>query len=309
MNNAISFFITLIIVVFASCEKIFEEDIEQRKVVILSPGDSVSIQGQSVTFWWNEIEGATQYELQVVSPNFSNITQLVLDTIVETNKYAFNFNFGEYQCRVRALNGAYSTAYTVHTFFIDSTSNLSGQFINIISPNDSFFTNNTLVNFQWMALSAANDYRFELATPDFNGNVILDINLNQTNFSYTLNEGSYTWRVRGQNNTSNTAYATRVLFVDITPPIVPTLLTPQDNAIINADSVTLTWAGDTNFAFDSVYVYQDSLALVPVVARRATGRNFSFNGSIGEDYFWRVKTIDNASNISQFSVLRKFSFQ
>ncbi len=294
----------------ASCEKIFEEDIEKQKVIIISPADSALISGQSVTFWWEEIEGATQYELQVVSPGFNNATQLLLDTLLDINKCLFNFNnSGAYECRVRALNGAYRTAYTIHSFTLDSSSNLSAQALSILSPDDNLFTKEIRITFEWLPLLAADDYRFEIASPDFNGNTILDVNLNQTSFAYTLDEGTYSWRVRAQNSSSNTSYVTRSLTIDLTPPTVPSLLSPEDNAVIPSDTAILTWSSATDIAFDSVFIYQDSLALLPVVMNRSVTRNYSFGGVQGEDYFWRVKSVDNANNTSPFSLIRKFTFQ
>lgn len=299
----------IVLMIFSACEKVFEENIDKDKVIILTPADSSSVSSQTITFWWNEIEGATEYELQVVSPNFDSINALLLDTLLSKNKFVFNFAPGKYQCRVRALNSAYATNYTIHSFSLDSTLDLNNQLVSIISPADSFYTNDSRINFSWQPLLAANDYRFEIGQPDFSGTIILDVNLTQTNINYTLDEGIYTWRVRGQNNSSNTGYSTRTVIIDSTVPITPALTSPQNNAVINNDSVSLVWSGESNFLFDSVYVYQDSLATTSVASVKTNNRRYIFEGSLGENYFWRVKTIDLAGNVGQFSLLRKFSFQ
>lgn len=309
MNIHLCVIMAIVLMIFSACEKVFEENIDKDKVIILTPADSSSVSSQTITFWWNEIEGATEYELQVVSPNFDSINALLLDTLLSKNKFVFNFAPGKYQCRVRALNSAYATNYTIHSFSLDSTLDLNNQLVSIISPADSFYTNDSRINFSWQPLLAANDYRFEIGQPDFSGTIILDVNLTQTNINYTLDEGIYTWRVRGQNNSSNTGYSTRTVIIDSTVPITPALTSPQNNAVINNDSVSLVWSGESNFLFDSVYVYQDSLATTSVASVKTNNRRYIFEGSLGENYFWRVKTIDLAGNVGQFSLLRKFSFQ
>lgn len=309
MNIHLCVIMAIVLMIFSACEKVFEENIDKDKVIILTPADSSSVSSQTITFWWNEIEGATEYELQVVSPNFDSINALLLDTLLSKNKFVFNFAPGKYQCRVRALNSAYATNYTIHSFSLDSTLDLNNQLVSIISPADSFYTNDSKINFSWQPLLAANDYRFEIGQPDFSGTIILDVNLTQTNINYTLDEGIYTWRVRGQNNSSNTVYSTRTVIIDSTVPITPSLTSPQNNAVINNDSVSLVWTGESNFLFDSVYVYQDSLATTSLASVKTNNRRYIFEGSLGENYFWRVKTIDLAGNVGQFSLLRKFSFQ
>ncbi len=294
-----------------SCEKIFEENIEKKTIVILAPADSAIVEGQTVTFWWEAIEGAAGYELQVVAPAFQSASNLWLDTIVEENKFTFLFSPGNYEWRIRGINSAYQTAFSYAVFTVDSSADLSGQTLLLISPNDNLITNQTRILFKWSMLSVADDYRFELAQPDFSGSIVLDINLTSDTFSYTLDEGQYQWRVRAQNNTSNTQYATRTITIDTTAPLPPTLTAPANDEFIVNDSVQLSWSRNSvDVVFDSVFIYQDSLAINVFKTDRTTVSSYLFTtGALSSSYYWRVKSIDAAGNAGSFSSLRKFILQ
>jgi hypothetical protein len=306
-NSAI-FIFTILLSAFYSCVIIEEENIEYSRVIALAPADSATVTNQTVTFWWSEIEGATQYEMQVVSPTFSNTLQLWVDTVVTDDKFTFTFSPGTYQWRIKAANGAYETRYTIYNFTIDSTSDLSNQTVLLVYPEENDTTNQTRITFQWSPLLNATDYRFELSEPDFNGTILLDVNLFTDTITYTLDEGSYSWRVRGQSVSSNTVYATRSFTIDTTSPSAPVLNAPDDNAMVS-DTVNLQWTRSNDAVADSVFVYPDSTYSVIIVNSKTSQSTYSFTGTIGNSYFWRVKSIDGAGNDSPFSIGRKFTIQ
>lgn len=106
------------IFLLTSCIDIIEEDINDKKIELLSPSDSLKTKETNHRFWWNSISGALWYELQVVSPDFSNISSLKLDTTVEINNFQFSLQPGVYHWRVRALNGSSSTDYSENLLVI-----------------------------------------------------------------------------------------------------------------------------------------------------------------------------------------------
>jgi hypothetical protein len=116
MNRKISFQIlsALIVMFCLSCSDIFETDISGSNVELLAPSDSLITNQTSQKFWWNYVTGALWYELQVVSPNFSNVSGVKLDTLLETNNFQLSLQPGVYHWRVRALNGSSSSMYTEH---------------------------------------------------------------------------------------------------------------------------------------------------------------------------------------------------
>lgn len=110
----------LILGVFG-CSDIFEKNLEQQKVNIIGPADSLIASQRNFTFWWDYVEGATGYQLQIAEPSFLNVERLMLDTIVTGNKIDFSLMPGSYQWRVSAVNSTSATLFTTYTLVVDTS--------------------------------------------------------------------------------------------------------------------------------------------------------------------------------------------
>ncbi len=95
-----------------ACIDVFEIDLTEKNVELLAPSDGLITDVTSHIFWWSDVKGALGYELQIVSPDFSNISILKVDTILETDNFKFMLQPGNYHWRVRAFNGASSSVFT-----------------------------------------------------------------------------------------------------------------------------------------------------------------------------------------------------
>lgn len=102
------------------CDDILEKDISDDNVNMLAPADHIELNTLNVNFWWQFVEGANKYQLQIVSPGFKAISQMVLDTVLLKNKWNGKLLEGNYQWRVKAINDYYATSYTTMTFSIDT---------------------------------------------------------------------------------------------------------------------------------------------------------------------------------------------
>ena len=78
------------------CTDIFEADLTEDVVVIQAPGDGVTLEDLTVTFWWEPTVGANFYNLQIVSPSFDNVEYIVLDSNTTQTLYAFTLESKEY---------------------------------------------------------------------------------------------------------------------------------------------------------------------------------------------------------------------
>ena len=291
-----------------------EVDLSKTTVVLRAPSDNLQTSTFTHTFWWYEVEGATGYEIQVVSPSFANLATLLLDSNTISDQYTLTLTPGSYEWQVRAYNGSSTTPFTTFTLGIDSSPDLASQFMVLTSPVNNWVTNQMTVTFKWDTLSNADDYRFEIYTPDFNGTVELAPQTETgDSTSHTFSqEGIFQWRVRGQNDFSNTPYTTYLLEIDTTAPNVPSLSLPLNNQNLT-DSIN-TWNWDRGVVtgssiMDSLFFYSDT-NMVNLILDVYTA-NTSYADSIGGpgDYYWRVLSIDAASNRSAYSVLRKFTIQ
>jgi|ERR1035437_3525948 hypothetical protein len=103
----------------SSCDDIFIKDISNTEITIECPKDGFTTSSTSeILFWWDNLDGATRYDLQIVSPDFTNITQLNLDVSIDSCKYTLTLPSGNYQWRIRASNDAYVTQFTTRNLFI-----------------------------------------------------------------------------------------------------------------------------------------------------------------------------------------------
>jgi len=308
------FYITiaaLIISLVFSCTKdIIETDLKNKIVTLDAPADKYSTTTQTQLFWWEPVDGALKYNLQIVEPSFSFVQQLMLDTNVAATKYSFTLPSGTYQWRVRAFNGSSNTAYTVRTITIDSISSLANQTIVLASPANNSFFNTYTQTFRWQKLQNTTDYEFQIINQTNSSNVI-SITQTDTSYSYTfLAEGQYTWQVRGQNVTSNTLYSSNTITIDVTPPVVSTPSSPA-NATTVVNPVDLKWYRDASSIGDSLFIATDSTFKTPIYYSGyfiVLTYNFTA-GTSGQNYYWRLRSKDAAGNLSAYSSFWRFTVQ
>jgi hypothetical protein len=314
MNKAF-YSLIFIVITLISCDDIFEKNLEKESVSIIAPTNNFKTNIQTQSFWWEKLKGASNYHLQIVSPSYSSIHQLILDTIIEHNIFPFTLLPGEYQWRIRANNNSSSTPYTTFSIQIDSTTNLSNQIVLLQSPLNGIYTNFLTNNYTWQSVFSATSYNIQIASPDFSSslNIILDSTIINNNLNYTFNEeGIYQWRVKAINSSSASLFSsTRTITSDTTRPYPPTLTLPLYNSIINSQPFSFNWNRDSNqqlspFRGDSIYIYTDSLNTPAKPAIFVTSSSYIDSLPSGI-YFWRVKTIDQANNISFFSTHGKFT--
>ncbi len=95
-------------------------DISGETVVITSPADNASFSTtDTINFSWNAINGADEYTIEIVTPNFENPTTTITnETLTETSTSKSNLSAGNYQWRVKAKNVIYGTVYTIQNFTI-----------------------------------------------------------------------------------------------------------------------------------------------------------------------------------------------
>jgi hypothetical protein len=96
------------------------QDISNAEIVINCPKDEFSTKSENnIFFWWEPLSGAESYNLQIVSPDFEDIMQLRLDVSIDSCKYTINLPPGNYQWRIRAYNGSFSTSFITRTITIN----------------------------------------------------------------------------------------------------------------------------------------------------------------------------------------------
>jgi len=316
-----SMLLIMLATVFFACEDIIEKDISKDRITLMAPADNLTTIQLTHTFWWDWLEDAEQYNIQIVEGSFSSVTRFVLDSTVSENKFTYTLTPGNFEWRVRGENNGGNTPYTTFNFKIDSTMDISSLPIYLSTPIDYDVTNNDSVTFIWQSLLNADEYLIEIDENTWGGIPYFSQYQTATSFAKKLPEGVYVWSVQGRNNTTftSTAFpAPRTLTVDTTRPLLATLILPTVNDSLNDTLNTFTWnqglvtGGGTPTALtDQISFYSDS----GVTIATSTPTTFpvslpagvtSYEDSLGSGtYYWGVRTIDAAGNISNQSEIRK----
>lgn len=289
-----------------SCEEIlFEEDISDQSVILTAPSDGVEIASNAVFFDWEPIDEATSYQIQVAVPNFDDTQQLLLNVTDTISFYELELNVGDYQWRVRAKNDSYETLYTAASFKVVPVVNFSDFTVILDLPENNLITNEPVQNLQWQNVDGATLYRVQILD---NGTVLQEQTTQDTNFDITFPEGSLNWQVRAENGTENTLYTERNILVDITNPNIPTLILPEDEAILTSGDVSFEWTREViegSTEFDTIYVYRDVALIDLVLSEQVTS---PFETTLTADsYYWFVKAQDEAGNEGDDSSVFSFT--
>lgn len=289
-----------------ACEDVFVPDISSNLIIILSPPDSSSSSIVSQNFWWQETPNVDYYNVQIVSPSFAYPLRLITDTNIYSTKFTYTLLPGTYQWRVKGINFGYETQYTINLLVIDSTPDISHQTIRLIVPPDRDTMNQLNVFFDWEGLYNADNYNFQLFYQDVQ---VLSQIIVEDSVSHTLTEGdgAYTWKVRGQNSTSNTQFSSRSIYLDTEAPGIPLLISPIINATLPDTIISFRWNRPQHTGSsvrDSLIISRDSLFFHPIVSVVLLAP--SYQDSLGQGtFFWKVRSFDKAGNCSDYSEIRR----
>lgn len=303
--------IVLLLVLLAGCKEFIEPSISKKQVVLLAPVTGTESIQYAQNFWWEEVEDALKYRLQVVSPNFGNAAKLVLDTLVTTNKFRFTLDPGAYEWRVSAENGSSKTPFTSASFIIYATS-IKQQQPQLQAPANGTFTNVSATTFQWLKLFGADKYHLQVDTNNFADEKVLFLDKTIPNLEYnvTFNKDKlYTWRVKALNDTAESKWsAIQNISYDGTPPAKVNLSLPATGAITTSP-VALKWDAVPTAVKYQLFVYKSDqkTAYSSIYPVTLTGTSYSFTGDIRDKVYWQVKAIDAAGNVGAFSDLWNFS--
>jgi hypothetical protein len=308
-----SLLILVVVLIISSCEDLVEKDITDSELILVAPGDNLRTPYSTQTFWWEEFEGARAYTLQVVSPSFESIELIFADTTITKNKFTLNLLPGKFEWRVKAQNGYYSGKYSTRTLQIDSTLDMKGQKVSLISPAEDSYLNSRSILLTWQKLYNADTYNIEVHKINWTGDLAFYFMAIKYD-SITINslfEGDYVWGIKALNRNSSTDFTTRKITIDRTVPGLPTLIEPKDKANLLNLPANLTWnrIPDTGAPVkDSVLISTDSLFNPNKIIVSKLLADSKLDNAVQDTgtYYWKVKSVDAAGNQSQFSVKRRF---
>lgn len=299
--------LALLFLTFISCEAILmEKDISKSEVVLVAPFDNAQFYSTGVTLTWDPVDDATEYQLQIATPNFANPLQIVLDTTIEENNFTQQLPIGNYEWRVRAINSGYKTNYSSRFFSVVSDADFQNNTVVLSTPANNLVTKTVLQNLSWQSIIGATDY--QVLIYDGNNTVISDQTVTATNLSYTFTEGSFSWKVRASNGTEQTLYSSRSVLIDTTVPNTPVLSSPANSSATTNTNVSFQWSRvpvTGSVEKDSIFIYTDA-ALTVLKLKKEASSPFSTTLDLGT-YYWYAKSFDEAGNLGTKSSVFSFT--
>jgi hypothetical protein len=294
-----------------SCEDIFEEDITNDTVEIISPIEGEVIKSNVVNFHWNILKGANKYRVQVYDSNQT----VVLDSLVN-NKISLTYplSAGVYEWSVSGENFGYQSVYSLPVkFSVESSDDLTNQVVILMSPTDNNYLNIINVTLNWQSILNATNYSVEVVNIDNNQSVYTNLSVVGTSVTLnipTLLDGNYEWRVKAKNATTETLnFSSRRFHIDRISPNQPQNNLPANNSLtLTANqAITFSWTliADTGviqspISYTVEFSNTNTFSTIIRTINSSTTSSLQTFTSTG-DYYWRVKAIDSAGNNSAFT--------
>lgn len=265
---------------------------------LISPYPEQFTNNTTPAFDWQDVFGATQYQIQVDDdPNF---TSPHTNALVSVSNYSIlpgnGLTDGNYYWRVRVTEPTPQDPYSNPRRFIVDTQSPSAP--NLSLPVCGLVTNNRQPTFIWRRVAGVDSFNLIINSTK---NPVVNIKTSDTAHTITqmLNEGDYWWSVRAKDSAGNWSEASvaRALFIDLTPPNIPTLVAPAHNQVMQGTVQILVW----NSVADA-FEYQVNTGSQNLYT---TDTSYTHNFNQGS-HEWKVRARDLAGNWSGYSETRTF---
>lgn len=201
---------------------------------------------------------------------------------------------------VRVLN---NTAYTVANF----RDGIAAP--ELLTPfPDGLVTNDDTPEFSWSDVDEADE--FQLQVDDSSSFSSPEIDTTGDILSYTpasaLTDAQYFWRVRaiGSDGTFGSWSPLWIVTIDTIPPGVPILISPISGAPPFTDTTpTFSWQSISDAIGYEIQLDNETPPVVTVQDSPDTSYQPTVDLIVG-DYYWRVRAVDEANNISDWSQIQ-----
>ncbi len=200
---------------------------------------------------------------------------------------------------------------------ITEVEDISDKIVVGLAPQNNTIVTDRDVVFTWDTVEDAENYKLQIATPNFANaaQIVTDSTMAVTSFTKTLSSGNYEWRVRAENSGYVTAYSSYEFILSESPPKdisneTIAITAPANNATFSTtDTINFSW--ETLEDADK-YVFQiatpdfDNPTEV-IEDEIITETSFSKSNMTEGSYQWRVKA-KNAGYETEYTV-QSFTIQ
>ncbi|MEJ2053177.1 MAG: hypothetical protein P8X42_04580 [Calditrichaceae bacterium] len=252
------------------------------------PADQAATIPVNLTFDWQEVPAAIEYEIQVSEyPDFSTIAfekAGIANNSVEVNDLVY---YRTYYWRVRSWSGYAVSSWSGTWSF---TTQREGP--DLYSPNDNSSNMPTEINFSWSSVAGALNYELQISfDAEFTTTEITKNNINGTNILIDSLETDniYYWRVRAITDDGISGWSVVYRFTTSKPGPGP--IFPGYDEINVPSDVKFTWnsvMGAESYEFQVTTDYQ--FLTIDQSYGPVTDTTYLVDGLYhNQDYYWRVR--------------------
>jgi subtilisin family serine protease len=248
-----------------------------------------------VTFSWDALEGAEDYQLYVAEDS-SFHDGLMIFTVTTASKKISDVSFyTSYYWKVVARFDSLEVSSEARMFTTQE------RRVELLSPANGSVDQPLTITFEWTH-DIACSYLFQLATDSLFSHLHTNMLLEAHEVSVSgLNPATtYFWRVKPDSDEA--LWSTTFSFTTLTPEIV--LISPENNASGVSLPVTLTWAAADDADDYGVYIAKDIDFTSQLLSYTVTDTAKTVDLKHGT-YYWKVA--GRFGNDTIFSEIRKFS--
>jgi len=317
--NKILILSLIFISTISSCDDIFEEDISNESIDLISPLDESVVEGNFVTLQWQAIGNVDNYRLEIKS----EVTGFIIDTLSLENVVSIPLSAGDYSWKVRGENSAYQTDYSFErSFSMIDVNDLSDQIIFLNSPDINLFLQSDDLILDWEEINVATGYEL-LIDRIIDGqqeNIVNDTEVMSPPYlvdeNLLMSDGSYKWSIKAVNEESESSFSNRFFFIDNQEPLIPTLISPENEELLNTiDSIALEWMipediGEIQSEIVSFYELSNDENFMDIIESNdipSESSSIEIQALSTGTYYWRVRLFDEASNQGEWSAIRSFT--
>jgi hypothetical protein len=290
--------------------------------ILRTPTDGFATIDNTPSFTWSSIKPGTIFQLEIANAadtNFSNpltVPASCNSTTLTTCTLTAQLPLGRYIWRVN-INGVDAASYW--TFIVSPAMPAAPV---LLFPAVGGMINDSTPILSWASSisTLGTPYTYELQVDNvnsFNSPEYAQAGIATTSQTVTnvLPNGMYYWRVRTVNTYGAPGVwsATRTFTIDTVAPAIPTLKTPVNNAVLVDNTPILNWVASSgatryridisrNNAFTDLVISGAQVSTVSYTVPNA----YALTDGV---YYWRVRALDAAGNISGPSLTLMFSIQ
>ncbi len=267
--------------------------------VLTSPISTLTpVPGRQVTFSWQTVIRAINYELEIVNERTGAfVTKESVGNVTSSVQRGFEDDAATYKWRVRAASSEGWGAWSNYATFVNG--NTPGAPV-LSRPEHNENIGRSWTNFEWKPVPGAD--RYELEIKDSAGQIyrtaVVSGRTTSLQQDFPVDGGQYTWRVRSGNaNGWGSLWAPARSFTVGSAFAAPVHLTPPAFSTQTGTDIPFTWRtvdGATIYELEVIdfitgNVFKSATVITPATGSVQSSTQIGFVPADQKQYKWRVR--------------------